>query len=180
MASNKNRALLTLEYLKFRIHYDPITGIFTWLAREVTHRCHVTWNTRFVGTRADYVDAHGYVQISLDGVKHKGHRLAWFYMTEEWIDEIDHENLIRHDNIWENLREADRSKNGCNKRVRSDSQTGVKGVYLCRKPLAKPYSVKISVNKQKFYLGYFATLEEAAAAHADEARRLHGEFARVA
>lgn len=89
--------MITVEYLKQKLHYDPLTGIFT----------HIQNRTRplLIGTTAGTVDK-GYVVIKLGGRSYMAHRLAWMYVTGKAPKkQIGHENGIRHDNRFSNLKE---------------------------------------------------------------------------
>ena len=86
------RDAITEARLKERLHYDPDTGIFTWLkmSRQPKRLGSVA------GGRCD-----GYIQIYLDGLIYRAHRLAWLYMTGEWpVGYLDHKNGVRDDNRW--------------------------------------------------------------------------------
>ena len=83
--------LPTIEHIREVLDYDPWTGEFTWRARGPLRG----WNTRYEGTKAGTVAAHGYLQIGLAGKLHRSHRLAWAHFYGEWPDsEIDHINEI--------------------------------------------------------------------------------------
>jgi hypothetical protein len=73
--------MLTVTRLREVLHYDPITGIFTWLVSLSNH----------VGKVAGSLDGTGRVRIRVDGREYGAHRLAWLYMTGNWpVNEIDH------------------------------------------------------------------------------------------
>ena len=98
---------LTQNQLKSRLHYDPITGVFTWRAVAVFSRHQKTWNTKNAGHAAGTITFSGYWQITFNGVKYTLHRLAFLYMEGVFPPEmVDHVNRIRHDNRWSNLRHA--------------------------------------------------------------------------
>ena len=95
-------------------------------------------------------------------------------MTGEWPSTIvDHKNRIRSDNRWENLRTATRSENGINSQVKKNNTSGFKGVHKLRDG---GYVARIGVNKERKYLGYFYSAEEAGCAYDKAAEELFGEF----
>lgn len=175
---------LTHERLRRLIDYDPDTGVFTWLTRDrsefANDNVYGTWNTRYAGTTAGVLDRSvGYVKIAIDDRKHWGHRLAWFWMTGEWPTcEVDHRNGHRNDNRWANLRAADKAQQQANVGLRSDNQSGFKGV--CRNHQnGKPWRATIRKDGRQRHLGFFDTAAEAGAAYARAAVEHFGEFARA-
>jgi hypothetical protein len=99
-------------------------------------------------------------------------------MTGEWPeDEVDHHDLNKSNNAWDNLREATRSQNSRNTRGHRDSKTGVKGVHLS--PSGK-YTAAICINRVQIHLGTFDTIEAAAAQYAEAANVAFDDFARAA
>lgn len=127
---------------------------------------------RYAGKVAGYklhdkVADNFYIQINLKGVAYCGHRLVWLYMYGEWpediIDHIDGDGL---NNKLENLRSADRTINGRNRRMSKNNSSGVNGVYwekLVNGWVAAGYYEENGIRKKK-YLGSYATVEEAEAA----------------
>lgn len=164
--------MLTADRLRDVLEYDPETGVFRW---RVSRR----GGTATEGALAGSKRVDGYRAIKVDGVKYKEHRLAWLYMTGEWpVHQIDHINLVRDDNRWSNLREADHASNMRNCRERRHGSSGVKGVSWHKR--RERWSAQIRVDGKLHYLGLFADINEAAAAYAAASERYHGEFGRVA
>lgn len=151
---------LTREQAASIFDYDPETGEFTRKS-----------NGRVGGNLTNT----GYLQIRLFGKLYCAHKVAWLLMTGEWPEFIvDHRNRDKTDNAWRNLRKATKSQNNCNNVAYKSSKTGVKGVFPHP---SGGYTSQISKEGSRVYLGYFKTLEEAAAAYAKAAHELHGEFA---
>lgn len=95
------------------------------------------------------------------------------------MEEVDHANMNGLDNRRENLRCCDRSQNNCNRKVRSDSKIGLKGVRYQYHPRSKKrYGAVIRINGVSKYLGAFSTPEEAHAAYVAAQPPLHKEFSR--
>ena len=95
----KFRKDLTAEYVRKLLIYNPDTGEFT--------RYHN-------GTRADYFSRHRWLLdvVKIDGKNYPAHRIAWLIQTGEWPKEqIDHRDMDRANNKWDNLREATHGQN---------------------------------------------------------------------
>lgn len=155
--------MITAESLKELLHYDPETGIFTWLQdRNSTAR---------KGRPAGGISSLGYVQIRVDGRQQKAHRLAWLYVTGEWPPEmIDHRDGNRSNNIFTNLRAVSRTVNGQNRRrAPSHNRLGVLGV---RKDGNK-FMARLRVNGKQVYLGSFDTPEAAYESYLTAKRQHH-------
>lgn len=99
-------------------------------------------------------------------------RLHQVIANEMGINLADHRNRCAVDNRDSNLREATPSQNAMNRRKVALLSKGVtlnKGRFRAR----------ITVDGKCTYLGRFDTEKEAAAAYAQAAAHLHGEFASV-
>lgn len=156
---------LTQERLKQLLHYDPLTGIFTRRVRVGRFQ---------VGEVAGFVTkSTGYVVIGVDGIQYYGHRLAWLYVKGEWPDpQCDHEDRIRHNNVWTNLREASIPEQRQNQKPRKDSKSGLPGVSWMR--TRNRYRARITINGVTHILGQaFITAEDAHAAYVEAKARLH-------
>lgn len=168
---------LTAERLRQLLHYDPATGVFTWLVAS-------KYQPHLLGKTAGCFDARGYIVIRISGKGYKAHRLAWLYVHGEWPDGIlDHEKGIFSDNRIAKLRLATPSQNSANTGRLSRNTSGYKGVNRVGgggAKLTKPWQVRIMANGRRRLLGYFASAEEAHAVYAAEATKLYGEFARTA
>lgn len=163
MASSNST--LTQERLKELLHYDPGTGLFTWLVCKT--------NATKVGDVAGSVEKKGYVVISIVNQRYKAHRLAWLYMTGKWpLDQIDHINGVKNDNRFVNFREASNIFNTQNqRRPRVNNSLGILGVNY--RDDQKRYCATICVNAKKIHLGSYKTPEEASAAYIEAKRKYH-------
>lgn len=99
-------AALTVEALKLKVIYDPVTGLFTRKTSRFGQRA-------VMGGKA----ASGYILIGVGSGRYLAHRLAWLYVHGVWPDPdkvIDHINRDRSDNRICNLREATGVENARN------------------------------------------------------------------
>lgn len=161
--------VLTLEYLKSRLCYDPDSGLFTRLSGRVDR----------IG-KPIYGSASGrYVIIDLHGRGYYAHVLAWFYMTGRWPEcGIDHKNGLGKHNKWNNLRECTQSQNLANAYFGPKKKSGLpRGVFDRGPSRGRRYAAAIKVNGTIFHLGSYVHPDEAAAVYIAAARHHFGEFA---
>lgn len=151
--------MLTQEYVKQRLDYDSISGLFIWRYNPNMPK---NWNSRWNGQFAGWLDDKGYVKIGLAGTHYFGHRLAWLYVFGYLPEMIDHINGNASDNRIENLREATMSQNLAN------SHKLVRGVFEER----GRYRATIRVQGEAIHLGIYNNKELAQAAY-NEAAELH-------
>jgi hypothetical protein len=102
--------MITAEYVRDRLQYDPETGVFLWKARPGNK----WWNTNFSGKAAGSMNSYGYRRIMIDKKEYMAARLAWLIVYGEWPkNEIDHINRVKSDDRLVNLRDVT-SKENCN------------------------------------------------------------------
>ena len=161
--------MLTQEYLKSILHYDPQRGVLTW---KPGHKS--GWASK-LGRDAGWV-SDGYRRVKIDRSCYLAHRLAWLWMTGEFPEhQIDHRDLNTLNNRFSNLRPATSYQNVLNVGLKSDNTSGIKGVFW-KKDRAKWFA-SIKVNGRQIYLGYFDTKEDAGIAVRNKRDEVHGEFA---
>lgn len=163
---------LKAERVRKLLDYDPLTGIFRWRDMPQGRRS-------LIGEVAGFPGNNGHWRIQIDGRTYQAHRVAWLYMTGVMpVEEVDHENLKRSDNRWENLRLATHAQNMSNTSARATNTSGFKGVSLFKQ--SGKWKAQIQSEGKGYHLGLFDTPEAAHAAYVEAANRLHGEFARAA
>lgn len=158
--------MLTQQTLKEYLHYDPETGVFTWLVDRT--------GKAKAGSVAGMKHHSGYVYIKLLGKRYAAHRLAVLYMLGYMPKFVDHHNGIRDANWFKNLRCCSRSQNNCNAMKRKDNKSGVKGVYF-HKHTGK-WVAQVKHNKVCYHLGVFNTVAEAEDVVRKKREELHREF----
>lgn len=168
------KRLLSVETLHSLLIYDAGSGTLFWKRRPrevfATDHSFKVWNTRYAGKPAFHcINGDGYRMGAALGMTGKAHRVIWAIMTGAWpTGEIDHINGVRHDNRWENLRSVTQAENLKNKRRRSDNISGFNGVT----PYKKAWRARVSIGGRPILLGYYRTIEEAAAAREEANARL--------
>jgi len=161
---------LTQQRLHEVLRYDPDTGEFRWRVRiRPNIQAGDIAGTRM---RSDWWAIH------LGGHVYRAHQLAWFYMKGEWgRPVIDHRDGNPLNNRWNNLRLSTRSENCANRRRDITNTSGFKGVSFDRR--RGNWIARIMKESRNYFLGRFATAEEAHEAYGAAARLLYGEFART-
>ena len=168
--------MLTQEYLKECLDYNPETGVFTWKERPIEHfKSELTckrWNVRLGNKEAGSIHGSGYLIVAVNRIKHRAHRLAWFYMNGKFpgnqIDHIDNDKL---NNRISNLRDVANQVNTQNvSKPRTTNKTGFIGVY---KHKCGKYCAQIMVDGKGIYLGIFKTPQQAHAKYIEAKRKLH-------
>lgn len=155
---------LTHDALKSVLHYEPETGVFTWIAS--------TAKSIKVGDLAGRPSGNGYWRIHLGKRDYPAHHIAWLYVHGVWpADKLDHINLDRGDNRIDNLREASGALNRQNTRMQRNNTSGFKGVSKPRS--SKRWNAEIMVNKKPMRLGSFDTPEQASEVYLAAKRKLH-------
>lgn len=154
---------LTIDRLKEVLHYEPSTGVFTWLK--------ITRGKAAVGDVAGCTNRDGYIVISVDGRQYKAHRLAWFYAHGTWpAGAIDHRDHVKANNAITNLRDATDAVNNQNMvRPQRRNSSGFLGVYRAR----RKWRAKLMANGRVVDLGLHETPELAHQAYVAGKRQHH-------
>lgn len=169
---------ITHDELLQLLHYDPETGVFTW--RETLGG----WVKKGATAGTIKNRRNGLHRapdprraIMINKKRYYTNVLAWFYMTGEYPKfQIDHINGDSSDDKWTNLRLATISQNQHNAKIRSDNNSGYKGVSWHKQH--QKWQAYLNLDCKRIYLGYFDCPKQAHAAYCDAANKYFGEFAR--
>ena len=159
-----DQPIISAQRVREVIHYCQHTGVATWrIARG---------NVK-AGAVVGWIDAKGYRRVEVDGRRFALHRLIWFWMRGEWpIGQVDHENGMRADNRWLNLRDVTHAVNQQNQRLPSANNTsGYLGVSWDKSRCK--WVAQIRVNNHARALGRFDSAENANLAYLDAKRKFH-------
>lgn len=155
--------VVTAEYLRQILDYDPLTGVFVWKQHN--------WRPDLVGKKAGSRHCAGYWAIAIYNKKQLAHRLAWLYMTGSWPEKhIDHIDGNKLNNTFANLRDVSRFANLQNMRKPTKAnKSGYLGV--CRHQ--GKWLMQIMANGVRHRQSGFSTPEEAHQAYLEAKRKLH-------
>ena len=148
--------MLTFERANELFHYEPSSGKLFWKK--------TTTNRVKVGDEAgSFCKSTGYINVYVDGLGYTLHRIAILLATGVYaktvqVDHIDHD---RGNNRLNNLRVVSHADNMRNQSLRNTNKTGVTGVSYTTRD--RRWVAQIYIDKKNTNLGYFDTLEEAAA-----------------
>ena len=144
---------MTIEELRGAFHYDPDTGAITRKTRQGNYPAGSVCFGKFMS---------GYAKVTYKGRQFPAHRLAWMLHTgQNPPEQIDHINLDRADNRWDNLRAANASTNQQNIRAHTRNQLGIKGIFpLSSRPGLYRAEVCINGRRLQKHSRDVAVLEE--------------------
>ena len=147
---------ITQTELKQWLTYVSETGNFTW-AKAIGRKIRV-------GDAAGSVGSQGYRYIKIAGSSYRASRLAWLYVYGEWPTLFtDHINRVRADDRIANLRQVTNTENIQNTVARSNSASGVKGVYFHTR--FSKWVASIRASGKRLHFGYFKSVDEANTAY---------------
>ncbi len=155
--------MIDINDLKRSLKYDADTGEFTRL---------ISGGCRRKGDTVGWVDRSNGIEYLITKVnrnKVRLHRLAFFYMTGRWPNQVDHINGIGTDNRWCNLREVFGNENNKNTRLLKNNKSGCCGVSFRKSN--QMFTSNITVHRKQIHLGYFADFFEACCARKSADRK---------
>lgn len=160
---------ITHKRLLELLDYNPEIGLFRWRQQR-------SWRAP-VGSVAGVVDRHGHRTMMVDQERFMAHRLAWFYVYQEWPpNEIDHINGLRDDNRILNLRLAVRWQQRGNQKRRADNRSGFKGVKRAGK---NSWIARCRIHGKEYTKCGFRSPEDAHVAYLEMAKSIFGDYARA-
>jgi hypothetical protein len=171
----------SFDYIRQCLRYDD--GVLFWMPRPRWHfSCEMVyskWGTRYAGRKAGNVSMFGRkgqeserCVIILDGFRRYRYQFVWAIFNNEWVDELDHIDLISTNDRISNLRTCTSSQNKANQGKRSTNTSGLTGVRF------KKDRSKWQARLADKHLGYYLTKEEAETAYETESRAVYNEFYR--
>jgi hypothetical protein len=169
LSAKEMEKILTQEELHQLLRYED--GALYWKK---------SYQSRFIGRMAGCIHdggpGHGiYWMIGIKDSYHYTHRIIFFYHHGYFPKLIDHINGNTLDNRIENLREADPKLNTINKKVRTNTKSGHKGVTWEKRH--KGWRVRIcDATGKRLTIGVYKELEAAASAYKNRSIELYNEW----
>lgn len=158
--------MLTQDGIRNLFEYEPNLGVL--IRRKTT-------GGMVAGCKVGSITKKGYCSAKVLSKSYMVHRLIWLYVYGKFPEnQIDHINGIRHDNRVENLREAITHQNCSNQPVRKNNTSGARGVVVDKK--TGKFTAQCNAGGIHYYLGQYATREEASRVREEFAKKMHGEF----
>ena len=147
--------------------YEPTTGYLYWNQRGKHHfaseRLWKSWNSTYAGKRAfTALSKKGYHVGSVLAKNYRANRIIWMMQMGTDPIQIDHENGIRSDDRWLNLREVTGQDNQKNMKKAVNNTSGHTGV--CWDAAKNKWSARIKANGKSINLGRFNDINDAIAA----------------
>lgn len=173
--TGKERALvkrsdITPEIVHQLIRYEPDVDKYFWNERGLdmftSSQRYKIWNKKYANKEVfNNFSSSGYARVVILGIRFPAQRVIWAFHYGVWPDgEIDHINGNPSDNRLCNLRDVSHAENMRNRRVSSNSKSGVMGVYWNKK--SGKWHAQVGLNGRKTHVGYFDNIADAAAAQA--------------
>lgn len=149
----------TVEELRRAFSYDRQSGFL------------IGRSGRIVG----FMSRDGYLHVKFGGRPYSSHLLIWAIVTGAYpLGTVDHRNLNRADNRWENLREATEAQQQVNRSLFKNNKSGYRGVYRTK---GGKWCAQIRFDKKTRSLGVYDSAEEASAIVQQARETRWGEFA---
>lgn len=163
------RQPLTAKRLRALLHYDSVTGKFTWRVDPNGGRGTVRRGD-VAGTR----NGDGYIHICVEGRIFQAHRLAWFYVHDKRPPTyLDHRDTVRDHNWISNLRPATSSQNAQNRRRAKPNKRSSDLLGVFKHKGRRNWFAQIAIGGKQRHIGCYATPEEAHAAYLVEKAKVH-------
>ena len=145
--------MITQKKLKEALHYNPDTGVFTWVKAPKN-------KSQLLGCEAGSVNDKGYRIITVHKDRYRAHHLAWLY-TYGYLPkyQVDHKDHNTSNNAISNLRLATQAINMRNRSKDTRNKSGHTGV-VWDKTKGKWLS-QIGYRGKHHMLGRFDNIEDA-------------------
>ena len=145
--------------------------LFEYRDGELYWKVDVAHNVK-AGSIAGNIQKTGYKRLRFEGKDYLVHRIIFLIHHGFLPKMVDHHDLNPLNNNIENLRDADRSKNGMNQKLHSNNSLGLKNISMA----GNKFRVQIQFNNVYKSIGYFDDLELAELVAIEARDKYHGEY----
>ena len=158
---------MNIDRLNELLTYDPYTGELRWKVDRAQKKA---------GDIAGTKRPDGRRSVQIDGKLLLGYRIAWaMHYNEQPPKYIDHINTNPGDDRIINLRAATQSENMRNRRVKSGTSSGTKGVSYDKE--RGKWKAQIKLPNGAYKQERYDTKEQAERAYRRAVEEHHGDFA---
>jgi len=156
---------IDIERVREVLSYDPDTGVFIWRVRASRNV--------MAGDVAGCLNLAGYIEIGIDGLIYKAHRLAYALSRgEDPAGLVDHIDGVITNNVASNLRCATSTINAQNRRGASkNAKSSLIGAFF--RADRGHWTSSIVVDGKRLNLGRFPSDLEAHEAYVAAKRKYH-------
>ena len=130
------------------------------------------------GQKAGSLDSKGRWRVGIKGKSYQAHRIIFCLHHGYMPNLIDHIDGNPLNNLIDNLRPANYSTNGFNRKININNTSGTKG--LVWNKVANKWQAKVKVSGKNMYFGYYKHKEIGSIIIEMARHKLHGSFMRVA
>lgn len=158
------------------LSYEEVSAL---LAYDETSPTGLRWKSKRPGAvkrgdPAGYVEPRGYTQVTINYVQYMAHRVVWLLKTGKWPDdEIDHKDHNPANNVFGNLRGANRAQNSRHQKIPKNNTSGCRCVY---ETSSGKWRVRISIGGKLRNFGIFSDKNQAMAVADKAYKNVTGEF----
>lgn len=172
------KPLPTIEALQELFCLNEAEGVLVWRARGEAFAIRygwsknvlAVWNAKFAGQPAGSPTKFGYTRVAIEGQRYLAHRIIWKMVNGNDPDHIDHIDGCKSNNKISNLRDVSAVENQRNRKLNSNSTSGVIGVHWCKSK--QRWISRIRAEGRMRMIGAFKDREAAVTARSDAERRL--------
>lgn len=164
------------DELRNLITYDKQSGKVFWLPRPENRWQDKGWNTKFANKEVSGSPNTEYIWISIHNMNYLLHRVIVVYESGIDAEVVDHKDLNKKNNAWDNLRIANQSQNRCNAPIGAKlGKSGVKGLSQTKQGQWKG---RVTFKGQHYNTARYDLKEDAVKALEALRISIHGEFSR--
>jgi hypothetical protein len=152
---------------------ERVKELFDYKDGDLYWKIDVAKNIK-AGRKAGVFDNFKYVLITINRKIYKAHHIVWIFHYGYKPKMLDHIDGNRSNNKISNLREATNAQNQFNRKINSNSKSGVRGVTWCKK--SKKWKAQCGLNGEYHYFGVFDNVLDAKKVVQEFQQRHFGEF----